>query len=88
MSLAVKNQRAKTNWLFLRVNCWKQCTCDFFRASNASGKVRLKYLDVLKHQKSYGVCFWGLNNMEKGRTYNFTAYKTVNKVKLIYLEVK
>ena len=67
MRLEVKNQRAKTDWLFLRINCWKQCMRNFFRGSSASSKAWLKRLDFLKQQESYCVCFWRLNNMEKGR---------------------
>ena len=54
MSLEVKNRKAKNDWLFLRINPSKQGTRDFLRDSNASSKMCLKYLEVLKQQKSYG----------------------------------
>ena len=36
-----------------------------FRGWNASSKVRLIYLEVLKHQKIYGWSFWKPNGNEE-----------------------
>ena len=52
MGLKVKKKNAKNDWLFLRINCSKQCTRVFVRGLNASSNVPLKYLEVLKHQES------------------------------------
>ena len=49
--------------------------------------MRLKYLEDLKHQESYGSCFWSLNSIKKGMTDNFTVGKTVRKTKVMYLDV-
>lgn len=48
MSLEIKEQNAKTDQLFLRVNSGTQCTSDCFRGSNASPKVELMYLETLE----------------------------------------
>ena len=66
MSLVVKKQKAINDWLCLRINCSKQCTCEFFRGRNASRKAWSNDLDVLKHQKTYGLFLGGLNDIEKG----------------------
>ena len=42
--------------------------------------MRLRYLDVLKHQE-------GLNDIKKGTNDYFTGCKALSKVKLMYLEV-
>lgn len=88
MSLDVKKQKAKKAWLFFKINCTEECTYDFFRCWNASSKVPPKYLELLKHQESYGSWFSRLSNIEKGTKHNFTDCKTRNKVRLMYLEAK
>ena len=52
--LEVKKQKAKKDWIRLRINCSKQCKRDLFRGRNAPIKVQLIYLELLKHQVSYG----------------------------------
>ena len=47
MCLDNEKQKARNGWLFLRINCSKQCTRDVF---NALSKVQPNYLEVLKHQ--------------------------------------
>ena len=46
------------------------------------------YLELLKHVESYVLCFWRLRDIEKVTRVHFTGYETLNKVKLMYLEVK
>ena len=42
------------------------------------------YLEGLKHQESYGWCFWIVNTIEKGTIDTFTGSKTLSKVKPMY----
>ena len=88
MRLEAKKQKAENQLLFFGINCSKQYTRDFSSGWNASSKVRLKHSGVLKHQESYGWCFWRLNDIEKGTKQEFTGSITLSKVKLKYLEVK
>ena len=55
--LEVEKQGAKYDWLFSRMNCNKQCTQDFFRGWNASSKVQLIVLEVLKNQTKVWLMF-------------------------------
>ena len=59
MNFVIKKQKAKNDLLFLRINCSKQCTRDFFRDWNASSKVRLIYLEALKQHKKAMVDVFG-----------------------------
>ena len=52
-----------------------------FRVSNARSKVRLRNLEVLKHQDR-------LNDIKKVMRDNFSGCKTLNKVNPIYFEGK
>ena len=88
MSLDVKKQKAKKTWLFFKINCTEECTHDFFRGWNASSKVPPKYVELLKHQESYGSWFSRLSNIEKSTKHDFTGCKTRSKVRLMYLETK
>ena len=54
INLEVKKQKAKNDWLFLRINPSKQGTRDFLIDSNTSSKMWRKYLQVLKQQESFG----------------------------------
>ena len=51
-------------------------------------EVKVIYLEALKHQESYGCCFWRLNDIEKVTRANFTGCKALSKVESMYLEVK
>ena len=59
----------------------KQYACIAVRGENATGNVRMRYLQVLKHQGR-------LNGIKKGMRENFTGCKKLRKVKHMYLEVK
>ena len=54
----------------------------------SSSEVRLKYLDDLKQQESYGWRFGRLSDIGKGTTRDFSGWKILSKEKLMYLEVK
>ena len=84
MRLEVKKQKAKNASLFLRINCSKQCTRDFFTGWNASSKVRPNYLEVLKHQESYGWCFLEAKRHQNSTKHDFIGSKTLSKVNLVY----
>ena len=55
--------------------------CIAFRGSNAASTVSLRYLKVLEHKKN-------LNDINNDRRDNFEGWKTLRKVKPMYLEVK
>ena len=55
--------------------------CIAFRGSNAASTVALRYLKVLEHKKK-------LNDINNDRRDNFEGWKTLRKVKPMYLEVK
>ena len=76
MRLDVKKQKAKNGWFFLSISCSKQCK--FLGGSNASSKVRPNYLEVLKHQESYGWCFWMLTDIEKATKHESLGCKTLS----------
>ena len=88
MSLEVKTQKAKNEWLFLRINCSKKCARDFSSGWNASSKCRLKHLEFLIGQETNGWYFWRLGNIEKRTKHDSTGCKTLSKIKYKYLEVK
>ena len=46
------------------------------------------YLKVLKQEERFGLCFWTLNNRQKGTTNAFTSYKQKRKLYLVCLDVK
>ena len=75
MCLEAKKQKAKKDRQILRITSRKQCTRDFFRGWNASKKVRLIYLELLKHKESYGWCFCWLNDIDKVTRDDFTGRK-------------
>lgn len=72
--LEVQKKEVKYDWLLMRINCNKEYTRDFFTGWNATSKVRLIVLEVLKnktkvwlmffeaklHQDVYGTRFWRL----------------------------
>lgn len=57
MCLEVDNQKAKLDWLFLRINGNKQCTRDFFTGWNASSKVWLIVIEVLTNKTKVWLIF-------------------------------
>ena len=65
MSLDVKKEKGKIVWFLLRIKNSKQCRHEFFRALNASGKVRLLYFEVSEHQERNGCCFWRLRDTDR-----------------------
>ena len=87
MSLEVKKQKTKNEWLFLRINYSKQCTRDVCSGWIASSKVRVKHLKVLKYEQKLWLKFLEISDIEKGTKHDFTACKTLSKVKPMYLEV-
>ena len=50
MSLEIKKEKTKNNWLFLMMNCRTECPCILFRRWNALSKVRLVDLEALTPQ--------------------------------------
>ena len=52
MCLDVKQQKAKKDWLFLRINFSKKCTRNFFTDWNESSKVHPNYLEILSTEKA------------------------------------
>ena len=62
MSLDVKKQKEKIVCLLLRIKCSNQCRFEFFRALNASEKVRQLYSEVSKHQEKNRCWFWRLKD--------------------------
>ena len=79
--LEVKKQDAKYDWFPLRLKCNKKLACIAFRPWNASSKVRLRYLEVLKHQER-------LSDISKGSRDEVIGCKTLKKVNPMYLELK
>ena len=75
MSLEVKKQKAKNNWLFLRINCSKQCIHDLFRGwkckqgeaiifrgFKAPRRLWLIFLEAKRHRDSCETRFYRLQN--------------------------
>ena len=58
-----------------------QCALTPFRASNAQSKVRVKYIEALKHQER-------LKEIKKDTKDQFIGSKTLRKTKLMYLAAK
>ena len=77
----IKKQHAKHNCVISRLKCNKQYERIAFRSQNATSKVRLRNLEIGKHQER-------LNDIKNGTRYIFRGWKTLSKVKLMYLEVK
>ena len=61
MCLEGKKRKAKSDYLFWKINCKKECKLNFFKDSNESSK-------VLRHREMYGWCFWRLNDIDKNAT--------------------
>ena len=80
MCLEAKKQKAKNQYLFLRINCKRECTLNFFSDWNEPR-------NVLTHQEMYGWWFWRLSNIEKHARDDFRDCKRLCKIKSIYLQV-
>ena len=65
-----------------------QETLYVLRGSNAQSFVQLKYLEDLKEEKRFGLCFWKLHDRKKVTDKTFSTYKLTSKLRLVYLEVK
>ena len=65
--LEVKKQKATYGPQISSLKCIKKCTRNVFRKWNKSIKVRLIYLDVLKHAQSCGWRFRKLTKRNKGQ---------------------
>ena len=50
MSLEIKKEKTKNDWLFLMMNCRTEYSCVLFRGWNALSKVSLVDLDALTPQ--------------------------------------
>ena len=46
------------------------------------------YLEVLKQEEKFGLCFWSLHDRKKGTTKAFNSFKLTRKPFLVYLQVK
>ena len=46
------------------------------------------YLKFSMQQERFGLCFWNLNDREKGTTNAFNSYKLTSKLCLMHLQVK
>ena len=75
MSLEVKKQKAKNNWLFFRINCSKHCIHDLFRGwkckqgeaiifrgFKAPRRLWLIFLEATRHRDSCETRFYRLQN--------------------------
>ena len=66
----VKKQKTKYNWFISRLKCNKQYYRIAFRGQNVPSKVRLRYLEVVKHQER-------LNDIKKGTVHLSNLQNTI-----------
>ena len=45
------------------------------------------YLEVYKQEERFGLCYWSLNDREKGTTATLNSHKLTSKLYLLFSEI-